>query len=331
MPFSHPQRRRMLAGIGLAALAAPRLARAAVRTVRLGHNNVPEAPFGQGAQAIADAVAAHPVLAPVLRIDVRGRAELGDELALMNGCRDGTVDMGFAVTSLAANVVPEAGLLDTPFLFASAARGRAAMDGAIGAEYAALMAAAQLHVIGWAENGQRHFTANRPIRRPEDLRGLKLRVAQSPAMIASFTALGAQAGPLAYNDLHEALRTGRFEAQENPIGAIESGRFFEVQRVVSLSGHIYSTAMIMASADVLEDLTPPQQAALRECAGSGVARTRQIAEAAERDGVARLRTAGMSVVEDVDKAAFRAAMAPHMASMAQRFGAERVARLQAAG
>jgi TRAP-type C4-dicarboxylate transport system substrate-binding protein len=98
----------------------------------------------------------------VLRIDVRGNAELGDEMALLQGCMNGTVEMGMAVTSLAANLVPEAGLLDAPFLFDTVARGRTAMDGAVGAEYAELLRGKSIDVLAWAENGLRHFTANSP-------------------------------------------------------------------------------------------------------------------------------------------------------------------------
>jgi TRAP-type C4-dicarboxylate transport system substrate-binding protein len=140
----------------------PHVARAAARTIRLGHNNAPNAPFGFGAQAMADAVAAHPVLGSVLRIDGRGNAELGDEMALLQGCMNGTVEMGMAVTSLAANLVPEAGLLDAAFLFGTVARGRTAMVGVVGAEYAELLRGKSIDVLAWAENGLRHFTANSP-------------------------------------------------------------------------------------------------------------------------------------------------------------------------
>lgn len=312
-------------------LAAPHVARAAARTIRLGHNAAPTANYGRCAQVFAEAVAAHPVLSGVLRIDVRGNAELGEEMALLRGITNGTVPMAIAVTSLSANFVPEVALLDTPFLFGSVERGRGAMDGAVGAEYAELLKAKSINVLAWAENGLRHFTANRPIRTPADLRGLKLRVVQSPTIIANFRALGADANGLPWNEVHEALRTGTFEAQENPIGIIEAFRIAEVQRVLSLTGHVYSTAMILAADDVLEDLTAPQVAALRECAQRGAEQTRRFAETAQREGVVRLRASGMTVVEDVDTAAFQRAAQPLLAQLAERFGGDRVQRLVAAG
>ena len=323
-------RRSMLLGATAGGLL-PKVARAAPRVVRIGHNISAEAPSGQGCRAFAAAVAADALLQAVLRVEVWDNAEMGDELSTIRGTMDGSIDMTLASTSVIGNIVPEAGLLDTLFLFRNAVAARAALDGEIGMEFAELLKAKGINVLAWGENGMRQMTGNRPVRRPADLAGLKLRVPQSDVEVAGFRFLGADARPLSFGALYEALRTGDFDAQENSIATIEAARLFEVQKVLSLTNHIYSAFMMIASQDLLEDLTRAQQAALVACARQGGAAMRQAADAAQRDGVARLRAAGMTIVEDVDAAAFIAASKPNMLAMGQKYGADRVGRLIRAG
>jgi tripartite ATP-independent transporter DctP family solute receptor len=278
--------------------------------------------YGQGAGAFAAAVGANPVLAEIVRIDVHGNAELGDELSMLKDCADGTLDLMVCSGAALSNVVKPIGLLNALFLFRDVERARATLDGPVGAQLAALMAAHDLHWLAWGENGLRHITANRPVRRPADLAGIKIRVPQSEVMLAGFRALGADAGPYNFNQLREALRTGQFQAQENPIGTIETARLYEMQSTLSLTGHVYDAAAFLASADVAEDLTPPQMAALAACAARGATVTRAVAAAAQQSGVQRLASAGMTVVSDVDVAAFRAAARPFLDSLRAVYGAE---------
>lgn len=329
--FDLVSRRGMLAAT-CAGLMLPHVARAAVRVIKLGHNSIPTSQYGAGCHALADAANAHPDLAGAVRVQVYDNAELGDELPMLKDCRAGTLDMMAGVTSAAGEFCPEIGLLDVPFVFRDAVRGRAAFDGALGEEYQALLHAAGINVVGWLENGLRHMTSNRAVRKPADLAGLKLRVPPSQVAVDCFTALGAAAAPLPFNQVYEALRTGQFEAQENPIGTAEGSKFYEVQKYLCLTGHTYSAGMIVASSDVLEDLTPKQQAALRQCSGAATARSRAVADAAAQNGVGNLAKAGMTIVDDVDTAAFVTAARPNLARLGGKFGADRIERLiKAAG
>ena len=327
----NPSRRAFIACAGAATLALPHIARAAVRVVRIGHNNTDNSAFDQSCHTLAAAVAADPVLAPVIRVEVHGNAELGDELALLTGCSDGTVDMALTSTTVIGSLCPQAGLMDAPFLFKSADAARAALDGPIGAQFASQIRPKNVDVLAWGENGLRHITSNRPIRSPADMAGLKLRVPQSEVELMSFKALGAQPQPLPFNELREALRTGRFEAEENPIASIEAGKLYEVQKYLSLTGHIYSAAIIAASGDLMDDLSEAQGAALHRCAKLGAAKTRQLAEAAQRDGVSRLTASGMVLVGDVDVPAFMAASKANMTALGAKYGPELMQQLVAAG
>lgn len=324
------QRRGLLAA-SAAALCMPHVARAAGRVIKLGHNSIPTSQYGMACQALADAAAAHPDLAGI-KVEVHGNAEFGDELPMLTDVRASALDMMAGVTSAAGGFCPEIGMLDVPFVFKDTAHGRAAFDGALGEEYAALLKTNGINVLAWLENGLRHLTSNRAVRKPADFAGLKLRVPPSKIAMDSFNSLGADAKPLAFNLVYEALRTGQFDAQENPIGTAESIKLYQVQKFLCLTGHTYSAGMLVVSSDLLEDLTPKQVTALRECGAAGTKASRDTAESAAKDGVGRLQTAGMTIVQDVDKEAFVAAARPNLEKLGSQFGADRVQRLiKAAG
>ena len=314
-----------------ATLAMPHIARAAARTARIGHNNADASQIGQGGVAFASAVAADPILAPVLKIEVYGNAQLGDDVNLLKSCIKSTVDGALVASSIVSNIVRELGVVNAPYLFRDAIQARAVLDGAAGTDFSALCRAKDLPVIAWGENGVRHITSNKAVQNPGDLHALKIRVPQSEVMLNGFKALGASAAPLAFPLLREALRSGEFDAEENAISTIETAKLAEVQKYLCLTGHIYDAVGFIVSADLLEDLTEPQQRALSVCARKGAAVSRQVAEAAANEGVGRLRAAGMTVIDTVDIAAFKLAARPYLESLSATFGADRVKTLLEAG
>jgi tripartite ATP-independent transporter DctP family solute receptor len=326
-------RRRVLGSIAMLAGAFGRSAHAAgsLRVVRIGTVNPPASATGQACLAFAQAVAASPVLGGVLQVEVHANGELGGELEMTKACINGSLDLAVTASNVGANIVPELGLLDAPFLFRDAAHARAVLDGPIGVEFAELMRPKGMNMLAWAENGLRHVTANKPTRKPADLQGLRIRVPQSPVMIAAFKALGASPEALPFPELYEALRTGRFEAEENPIPTIVAAKFADVQKCLNLTGHVYSAAFFIASPDLLDDLSTPQRGALFECAKIGAAASRDTGTRGERDGIAALQASGMVIVSDVDRGALAAAARPALVAAAQQLGADRAARIQAFG
>ena len=320
-----------LAGGAVAALTAPHVARAAQRTARFGHNNTDDSHFGLGASAFAAAVAADPALGGVLKIEVYGNARLGDDITMLKACTAGSLDGMLSGSSIMSNFVPEVGILNAPYLFRDAVQARSVLDGKLGLEFMELSRGKGLPVLAWGENGLRHITSNQAVRKVADLKGLKIRVPQSAVMLDGFRAMGAAAAPLAYPLVREALRTGEFQAQENAITLVESAKLYEVQKYLCLTGHIYDGIGFIASPDLLEDLTEPQRVALAGCARKGAATTREISDANARDGIGRLKAVGMTVIDDVDVAGFRAVARPYLESLGGAFGANRVKSLLEAG
>jgi tripartite ATP-independent transporter DctP family solute receptor len=323
-------RRRTLA-LASAAVLGSRRAQAARRPLRIANNQTKDTPYGAGCRAFAAAVMADPTLAAILRPDVYDDAELGEEQASLRSCMKGTIEIACTSSGILSTILPIVGLLDAPFLFRDAATARQVLDGEIGTEIANLLAPKGVHIIAWGENGVRQMTANKPIRTPADMVGLKLRVPNIEAEIMGFRGLGADPRPLPFTQLYEALRTGEFDGQENPVANIEAGRLYEVQKYLSRTGHIYSAAVFLASPDLLDDLTPEQQAALRRCAQQGKTASRSFAQNAERDGIGRLRAKGMTIVDDVDIAAFSAAAKPNLMEIGKKLDADFMSRLIRAG
>jgi tripartite ATP-independent transporter DctP family solute receptor len=294
----------------------------------LAHNNSADSPTGRGCAAFAAAIAADPILQNVISIAVYNEGALGDELATLQGCLESTIEMTCISSFIVGMRVPMVSALDIPFLFRDVASARAALDSTIGAELAAAASMQGVHILAWGESGLRHITANRPIRVPADLAGLRMRVPQSEIVLAGLQALGASARQARFQYLYEMLHTGEFDGQENPIGVVLSGRLYEVQKYLSLTAHIYAAYPLIAGPALLNDLSDAQRAALRACALQATVAARQAADAAEQQGLTRLRSVGMTVVEDVDRAAFQTASKANLAAMRERFGGDLITRLQ---
>jgi TRAP-type transport system periplasmic protein len=186
-----------------------------------------------------------------------------------------------------------------------------------------------LVALAWGENGMRHLTnSRREIRAPEDLKGLKLRVPQSDVMVTGFKALGADVHQLAFPLLYTALQSGEFDGQENPIATIISSKFYQVQKYLTLSGHVYDPAILFMAVDTFDDLSRDDKTAFVEAAKLAGGASRRFAATAQKDGVAQLAQSGMKVVADVDRAKFAVAMASANPVFAQQFGSNLIERIR---
>jgi tripartite ATP-independent transporter DctP family solute receptor len=297
------------------------------RLIRIGHNLPPETPYGIGARAIAAAIAADPQLGDLLRVEVYDNGELGDTLPSIRSCVAGSIEMVIGSSFGLAPFDPLVGVFDAPFLFKNVHTARATLDGAIGDVVAEKLKTKGVNVLAWGENGLSQMTSSKPIRTPADLVGLKLRLPPSDVAVKGFRALGVNTSILPFLLVHETLRTGEIDAQENPVGAIEAARLYEVQKYLCLTKHTYRIGAVIVCQDLLDELTPAQRAALRACAHHGREATRRAADEEERVIVARLRTLGMTVIGDIDSKAFQASAQPFLNSLSETFGQEFMASL----
>ena len=298
------------------------------RTMKLGYILSRHSQLGAGAQVFADEVAKR--TNGRYRIEQYPDSALGGEVEMLKAVQLGTVDLAFITGAPLPNFVPDVGVFNIPFIFRDVKHAHVVLDGPIGKSYLAKFKDKDLVALAWGENGLRHLTnSRREIRIPEDLKGLKLRVPQSDVMLAGFRALGADVHQLAFPLLYAALQSGQFDGQENPIATIISSKFYQVQKYLTLSGHVYDPAILFIAADTFADLSADDKNSFFESAKLAGEASRQFAAAAQQDGVAQLAKSGMKVVADIDRAKFAAAMDSANSVFAQQFGSDIIRQIRA--
>ena len=328
-------RRRFLAGSAAAALVSGLSSRRAwsaiqPQVLRMGFINPRDSQFGAGAVEFATYVEHN--CGGRLRVELYPAGETGGELEMCQDVAAGTLEMTFTSSAVFTAIAPELSIFDIPFLFRDLTHARAVMDGEIGKAALARLEPKGIIGLAWGENGLRHLTTfDRAVRRPEDLKNLKLRVPQSEVMVASFKAIGADVHSLPFPDLYAALSSGSFQAEENPIATIVATNFDRVQHYLCLTGHVYSPAAFLISQRIFEHLSVEDQAALRAAGVAGSKASRAFLDRAEKSGLDELRHRGMKVVEDIDRPAFVASLAGLEGQFQKQFGKDKIDAIRAFG
>jgi TRAP-type transport system periplasmic protein len=260
-------------------------------------------------------------------VDQRGSGALGSENAVLAATQNGAVDLTVISGGVVSSVVPELGVFDIPFLFRDAAHAKAVAQGPVGAAIAAKFADKGLTLLALGEQGFRNVTNSKhPIRTPDDLKGLKIRVIPNLVYLMTFKALGAEAVPMEFPLVYAALKDGRLDGQENPVPTIASSRFYEVQKYITLTGHFFAPVAFIANRAMFEQLDPSDQAVLIAAAKAGAEATWQ----AQLDApeLEQLRGGGMDIIEKVDRQPFVDAVKPLEGEFEKRFGKDLLAAIR---
>ncbi|QCB47630.1 DctP family TRAP transporter solute-binding subunit [Hydrogenophaga sp. PAMC20947] len=255
---------------------------------------------------------------------------LGGEREQIEAVQLGTQDLVNTSTGPLGNFVPEVKIVDIPFLFRDYDHARKVMDGPIGQDLQKKMAARGLINLAWTENGFRHMTnSKRPIHSASDAAGLKMRTMENKVHMDGYKTFGILPTPMAFPELFTALQQGTVDGQENPIPVILASKFSQVQKYLSLTGHVYSPAALILSPAVWNKLSDADKKVFTEAAKKGAAAQRKKVNDDEDTGIALLEKDGMVVDKKVDGASFRKAVAPAYAEFAKEFGADKIAAIQA--
>ena len=245
---------------------------------------------------------------------------LGGERESIEAVQLGTLDLTLTSSGPIPNFVPEAKILDVPFLFRDKPHARAVLDGPIGQQMLTKFNAKGFTALAWAENGFRHMTNNkRAVNTPDDLKGLKMRTMENPVHIAAYKGLGIITTPMAFPEVFTALQQGTVDGQENPLSVIMASKFDQVQKHLSLTGHVYSPCIFLMNKGLFDKLSAADKTAFVEAAKEGAKANRARVDSDDAKGVAELRSKGMSVIE-VDKSKFVAALTPVNAEFEKQFG-----------
>lgn len=244
---------------------------------------------------------------------------IGDETAILEGLRAGEIDV-VVLGSDISGLEPAFDIMEMPFLFKDREEVSGFLDGDFGQELSdKLGESAGLTVLSYGENGFRHITNNtRPISTPADLNGIKLRVPEVPARVEMFRAFGAVPTPMSIDEVYISLDQGALDGQENPLVVIDAFSFYEVQKYLSLSGHVYSPASLTVNKKNFEKLSPEVQDAMREAAQEAAEGSRELGEKADEELIASFEEAGVEVNE-IDKDAFQTDVAAIWDSIAGDF------------
>jgi len=313
-------------GLGFVFLFACVLANAQT-ILKLGNPQSDTSAFHIGAQAFADDFETR--TQGRYKIKVFSGAILGGEGEMVESVKHGTLDLVLTSTGPVGNLVPETLIFDIPFLFRDYNHARQVLDGPIGQEILAKFPTKGMVALAWAENGFRHLTNNKkPVFGPEDLKGLKIRTMDNQVHMTAFKALGATPLPLPFPELFSALQVGLIDGQENPIPTIISDHFGKVQKYLTLSGHFYSPALILASQSMFNKLSGADKKAIVESAKIGSALMRKRVNEVEARGIDELKKQGVSVVTSVDKIKFQNALAPAYVEYEKKFGVQNMERIR---
>ncbi|WP_052131528.1 DctP family TRAP transporter solute-binding subunit [Planococcus sp. CAU13] len=243
-------------------------------------------------------------------VQVHYNSEIGNERDMLESVQVGSLDGTFISTGVISNFVKEFYILDFPFLFDNVEHARTTLSGEVGDVLNEKLEENGIVNLAFAENGFRHITnSTRPIQTPEDLEGVKIRTMEVPLHQEVFSAFGASPTPMAWGEVFTSLQQGVIDAQENPIAIIHSSKLEEVQQYASLSGHVYSPAVLLVGKSTIEKFSDDHQEIIREAAEEAKQANFKFIDENEATQIEELKSKGMEINE-VDVAAFQAAAQP---------------------
>lgn len=296
--------------------------------LKMGYSVAKDSHYGVGATVLCDEIAK----GTNNRYSCQhfAAAALGGEREMIEAVQLGTQDLVTTSTGPLGNFVPEVKIFDIPFLFRGYDHARKVLDGPIGQDALKAMQGKGLIGLAWAENGFRHMTnSKRAINSAADANGLKMRTMENKVHMAGYKTFGILPTPMAFPELFTALQQGTVDGQENPIPVILASKFSQVQKHLSLTGHVYSPAVFILSPNVWNKLSAADKKVFTDAAVKGAAAMRKRVNDDEARGIDMLKKDGMQVVEKVDGDSFRKAVAPAYAEFAKEFGADKIAAIQA--
>jgi tripartite ATP-independent transporter DctP family solute receptor len=274
--------------------------------IKFGHVGEPGSLFDQSAQEFAKR--ANAKLAGKAKVTVYGSSQLGGDSELLKKLKLGTVDLALPSTVMSSQV-PAFGLFEMPYLVKNRDHMAKIRDQVVNPTLVPIAEKAGYRIIGIWENGFRQITNNKhPINKPDDLKGIKLRVPGGTWRVKMFKAYGANPSPLAFSEVFVALQTGVMDGEENPLAQIYPARFYEVQKYLSMTGHVYTPAYVTAGAS-WSRLSPEIQKILSDTAKEMQPEVYKIAAGLDDSLFKKLKDAGMQINE-ADKDAFIAASKP---------------------
>jgi tripartite ATP-independent transporter DctP family solute receptor len=234
-------------------------------TLRLGHSDPPDGLRHKAAILFADKVKEY--TQGRYTVDVHHSSTLGDDPKMLEQVKLGAIDLAVTGVAIYSNQIPELGLLALPYLVESYEQGWALYDTSPWVkEWFAKLQSKNIRYLAMLEAGFRQLTAKKPVRLPEDVRGMKIRISKNQVYIWLWSALGANPTVVAIGETYISLQQGVVDAQENPIPTIHAQKFYEVAKQISLTNHIYAPIPLSITDKRWQSLATADQAAIQKAA-----------------------------------------------------------------
>jgi len=291
-------RRTLIAATAAAALATPFAASWAQdikpRIIRFGYGLNEISNQGRATKVFAEEV--EKASGGKMKIRAIGAAALGSDLQMQQALIGGAQEMMVGSTATLVGITKEMAIWDTPFLFDNAREADVVLDGPVGQKVMDKLQEKGLVGLVYWENGFRNLTNNkRAVTKLEDMDGIKLRVMQNNVFIDSFKTLGANAVPLPFSELFTALETKTVDGQENPYNTILSSKFYEVQKYLTVTNHVYSPWIVLVSKKYWDGLSKDEHKVLLDAAKKSRDFERQDTRAEADKALADLKGKGMQI------------------------------------
>lgn len=261
-----------------------------------------------------------------ISIEIYPNGSLGGDVQMTESVAMGTLQSTLPSTSVLTTYSEEFGILDMPYLFLNSESAFAALDGEVGEYFNKKLDEQGIHCLGYVYNGPRSTTTNSgAIEKPEDLKGVKMRVMESPIFIDFYKTLGANPTPMSFTELYTGLQQGTVDAQENPPSLTFANKFYEVQKYQTIDEHVHNFLPFLINKNVYDSLGEELQNILEEEAKTFVKNQREIELQDNEKAIKDLETEGKlitNVLTDEQKVEFKKAVEPMYEKYYKQFGEE---------
>ena len=233
-----------------------------------------------------------------IEVQIFPSSQMGPDREMIEGVQTGVLEMAVPPSSFFAGWDPAFAVIELPYMYPSKEVALKTFHSPAGDKMLARLEKQDLVGLGWLENGLRHVTNNvRPIAAPTDLDGIKLRTMKVPAHVDTFKALGANPTPMNFGEVYSGLQQGVIDGQENPVAHIYAQRFYEVQKNMSTTGHVFTVYIPVISKSFFEQLPEEQQKLVREALQKAEDYQQNLVNTEESEQLAEIQKAGVEVIE----------------------------------
>jgi tripartite ATP-independent transporter DctP family solute receptor len=263
--FNRPLLGGIIAALFVCAATGASAAEIKDRNIKFPIVNQMDHPQGLGAKKFADLV--EQKSGGKMKVKVYPGGTLGGEQQVASAMQGGTIEASMMAPAQLVGMIKEFVILDFPFAFANERQADAVLDGPVGKKLMAKLPEKGLIGLGFMEQGYRSITnSKRPVNKIEDIQGLKIRTILNPLYVDMLNALGANAVPMPFPELYTALESKAVDGQENPYATAEASKFYEVQKYMSATKHIYNPQMMLVSKKFWDQLSADEKKILETSA-----------------------------------------------------------------